>query len=67
MRSTLGGIIATNKLLLTSRLNLTQEMLGAFRPTIVKGTVTPDIEEAHLIEEGDEEDEEGGDREETLL
>jgi len=67
MWSTLGGIVATNKLLLASRLNLTQEMLRAFQPTIVKGTITPDIKEVHLIEEDDEEGGEGGDGEETSL
>jgi len=39
----------------------------AFCPTIVKGNVTPeDVEEVHLIKEGEEE-EEGGDGEETSL
>jgi len=54
--------------MLATGLSQVRMMQAAFVPTTVEGDVTPEsVEGRHLIEEGEEEVEEGNDGEETSL
>ena len=68
MQSSVEAAVSGTELLLNMELARIQRIQNTFVPTVVEGGLTPESDKGgYLIEVGEEEVEEGNDREETSL